>query len=52
MNAIIYNLCMTLGVVLAVVGVGLLHGVAVALIVAGALMIGLTMFGAWMTTRG
>lgn len=52
MNPIIYNLCMLLGVALVVAGVGLLHGVAVALVVAGALLIGLTMFGAWMTTRG
>lgn len=52
MNALVYNVALLLGVILAGVGVGLAHGLASALTVVGLLLILLTMFGASLARRG
>lgn len=52
MNAIVYNVALLLGLVLVGVGVGLRFGVPDAFMTLGALILGLTAFGAFISTRG
>jgi len=52
MNALVYNVALALGLVLCGLGVGLRYGIPDALITVGALMVGLTVFGALLARRG
>lgn len=51
MNQLIYNGSLAAGTVLAATGAGLQWGVGIGLIAAGALVIVLTMVGAWLFGR-
>lgn len=50
MNRLTYNLALAIG--LALIGVGVaMHSAAAALVTVGALVIALTLFGAWLESR-
>ena len=51
MQQITYNASLLAGTVAASVGAGLLWGVAVGLMVVGGLVLGLTLFGAWLAGK-
>lgn len=52
MNALVYNVALTLGLALVGVGSWLRFGAPVALLIVGALVLGLTLFGAFIARRG
>lgn len=52
MNALAYNVALVLGIALVGAGAGLRYGIPVALIAVGALVLGLTLFGAFIARRG
>lgn len=52
MNALAYNVALTLGLVCIGAGSYLRYGVPAALMTLGGLMIGLTLFGAFIARRG
>ncbi len=51
MTQIVYNVSLALGVLLAAIGAGLQWGLAAGLMTAGALVIGLTLYGTELTRR-
>lgn len=50
--ALVYNLSVAVGVALVAAGVAMLHGLAWALIVSGALVLALTVYAGHLATRG